>query len=150
MENKVKFEYILKCKNTWIIKKQVFTLEELEKISILDYIYELNINWNDFEIIAKRQYVWIKDINKNEVYNWDIIRFFGFWFDIIWYIKFWEYKTDNLEDSFYDTWNTWFYIECYNNYSNLNYTNQINTKEWKIEIIWNIYEDKNILESNNK
>lgn len=133
----IKFEYILK---SWKkIKKEKFTLEELEDISVWDFIYELNLDWDDFEIIARRQYTWLKDKNWKEIYFWDLIEHQAFIYEVVWnydHIWFKQIKVvDWVDKSIYTDW--W---ECLKQdyWKYFKIKNLFNFDSCKI--IWNIYE----------
>jgi len=109
----IKFKYIHKRGFS-----KILNLEELESY----WTYGIN----DDDIIAKVQYVGIKDINKEDIYNGDIIK---------------NIKTGNTGKIIYSSKNASFEIEMIND-------NRFHYRiDWfdDIKVIGNIYENKELL-----
>lgn len=98
--------------------------------------------WNnkDYEQCKIIQYTWLKDKNWVEIYEGDIIQYKTYskntlWFAVVWYSNSWcWYILQNKELQV--IWNLWKW-----NIPNLLYC-------WEYEIIWNIYENPELLQSN--
>ena len=120
----IKFEYIFDDYN-WRTFKKIFKLEDMEETQSLFYNYA---------VLGKRQYTWFKDKNWKEIYEWDII---NRW-DILYKVK-------------YKSW--WFHITNKCNFKMFKWKSDIaqntyfiwifNTR--KLEVIWNIYENPDLI-----
>ncbi len=120
--NEIKFRaWDWEKKKMWLHKIWIYYLCWKIQVAI-DYIL-----WSDF--LEVMQYTWLKDKNWKEIYEWDII----------------EYEYHN-----------WWYVEV--KYQNGYFYPLVNIKEWyncfdkyiesEFEIIWNIYENKNLIINN--
>lgn len=131
----IKFEYLFNCKQSSEIKKQVFTLSELEAIKMDNFLENLDENFyrdslqeqeegEEWKVWKRRQFTWLLDKNGKEIYEGDI---YHQWDTRILYVVEWM-----------DTWlkgrQIW----------NRSYA-WISYFQPAIEIIWNIYENKNLL-----
>lgn len=100
--------------------------DDIDNMYIWDHIYELNLDWWDFKVLDRCFFTWFLDENWTEIFEWDILEnnFFG----ILWYVVYdsekWAYQivNDKLKTSNYLT-----------NFDDL-------------KLIWNIYENKNLID----
>jgi len=102
-------------------------------VTLVDIHNFVWLNWN-----ILMQYTWLKDKNWKEIYEWDIVRIYTKDFDTlgdeiitsIWEVKFhnWSYLIMN---TFKLNTVLWCDYELY-------------YQDW-LEIIWNIYDNKNLL-----
>jgi len=140
-------------KVTWEIK-EVEDIYFYEKANESGMLWELTYRWDkcskyfweniddfDMEQCKIMQYTWLKDKNWVKIYEWDIVQRYGVCF--VWTIEERKKTTSKIiytwvvkwnEDEVYydyDNWNIWIYnwYEC-------------------LKVIWNIYENKELLETN--
>lgn len=93
-------------------------------------------NGTEYEVLKETvgQYTWLKDKNGTEIYEGDIVN----QFESTGIVLFWEANV-NPDDMWNVTRIVWFYIK-YNNWVIEDIYSPI------LEILWNIYEDKHLLD----
>ena len=118
----------------WDIKKNKWFYWDLSTSYGNTNILSIN-DWTDWEfhqvnIRSVCQYTWIKDRNWNPIYEWDILLVKDLEWEyntkVFW--RHWIFKTESLDKDKMHMWMLWY----------------IRTKE--IYVIWNIYENKNLLD----
>ena len=126
----IKFQYIFEDFDVLTWKKRIhkrdFYLEDIE---------EDNGFFSMCDIIAKRQYTWLKDKNGKEIYEGDIVEVYDDLFEVKWDENMAAFQTENI----YEPLNADFFNWEINKYTK-------SWPEWNIKIIWNIYENPELLE----
>lgn len=97
-----------------------------------------NLFWWYFELFNRRefvpmQYTWLKDKNWNEIYDGDLIKY-------SWNSRIWEI--------YFDTENLQFRMKSTDKSAKIETVHRYQFHElWTLEIIWNIYENPELLKS---
>lgn len=125
----IKFEYIFKYKYNWKLTKEIYDISLLEMLNI-DIV---EAEWSK-EVLARRQYTWLKDKNGKEIYEWDIMQ------DCFWEKNKWVIH--------WEQWNCAFILTDLEEYKRWNIYEPpyIIDGVWiRNEIIWNIYENPELI-----
>ena len=99
----------------------------------MSYLYEDTPCEEDYPVM---QYTWLKDFNGKEIYEGDVIK--NFLETQI--VRFWEAEV-NPDSLWVTTTIIWFYLE------DLDW-NSVDIYMGKVEILWNVYENPELLEFN--
>lgn len=138
MSREIKFRwYHKKKKIMWVIS------ELYSDWTVFFEWYYKNWGWlNDVKLkdIELMQYTWLKDKNWKEIYEWDLIELQHNCWSTICEVIYgnWAYYAKSIGWPSKDTM-MWLYTSEFNNPNYL-----------KVEIIWNIYENSDLLNNNNK
>lgn len=135
----IKFSYIFQHESTWMMMDQLFTMEEIEWWDFINQIKEKFPRWY---LIARRQYTWLKDKNLKEIYFWDILATSNQDKDYdIWEKE--DYWYTVVEENIYELWI--FYSKWHMTYD----VESIYHFRF-CEVIWNIYENPELLWNQSK
>ena len=114
----IKIEYIFDDHNWWTFK-EVFKIEDMEgTINVFDY----------YPVIARRQYIWLKDKNWKEIYEGDIIKADD---------KLFIIKYDEALACYYWEGCLWIY--------DIQAERREKEELDKLEVLWNIYENPKLI-----
>jgi len=118
-----------------------------------EWEYDTDTQWQILDCFDSKyvmQYTWLKDKNWKEIYEGDIVKWWGDYDfdDWIGVVCFWKYEVDT---SWYEYWTQkvyWPYIDC-TEYLKKMWRYEYTARTFynnKIEVIWNIYENKDLLD----
>lgn len=111
----IKFSYIFQHESTWMMMDKLFTMEEIEWWDFINQIKEKFPRW---DLIARRQYTWLKDSKWKGIWEWDVALIFWITAEVrysdtwCWWVFFCRQKPKELQElPFYD-WTKGNYTEC--------------------------------------
>lgn len=140
----IKFEYLFdyEWNEDWI-DKNVFTIDQIREWEVEAY---LSCSFVTFaNVVAIRQWTWLKDKHWKEIFIWDIIKQAPY--TVEWEVKEWKYREQPSDDKRWDHKDRiWIYVQSWSFQFNIF---DLFTRLWEncnivednlVEIVWNLYE----------
>lgn len=125
----IKLRYVFKHKSGMIMMHK-FSIEEIEGG---DFVNQSKRLFPNFEIIERNKFTWLMDKNWKEIYEGDIVNAWSAWSNAKCEVKWWQWTARFFLYN-KNAWISWNLSWWWKNYN-----------EETVEIIWNIYENPELI-----